>query len=199
MKGKVYFIDSTKQADNYNRVTEAILEYFVRNYTYGVDIVESLEELTLKDMRKFRPKKEKPPDDADEEEKEAIEDDYKEDMKHYGQRKRTFSTNLEAAYGVIWGQCTLALKNRIQQRVDWNKGDDKIKFNPINLLKAIKEITHSYQDNQYPHKSIFWSIKNAFNIQQEPKESLVEFTRRFNNVIDIMETQHGPLAMTAYM
>ena len=37
LKGKVYFIASAKQADNYNNTTEAILEYFLREYTHGLD------------------------------------------------------------------------------------------------------------------------------------------------------------------
>ena len=36
-------------------------------------------------------------------------------------------------------------------------------------------------------------------MKQEDNEPLIEFTKRFNNAMDIMETQHGPLAMNAYL
>ena len=45
LKGKIYYIGSAKQADNYNTTTEAIMEYILREFTHGLDVVESLEAL----------------------------------------------------------------------------------------------------------------------------------------------------------
>ena len=39
LKGKIYIVGSAKQADNFNNTTEAIMEYFLREYTYGLDVV----------------------------------------------------------------------------------------------------------------------------------------------------------------
>ena len=38
LKGKIYIVGSAKQADNFNNKTEAIMEYFLREYTYGLDL-----------------------------------------------------------------------------------------------------------------------------------------------------------------
>ena len=103
------------------------------------------------------------------------------------------------AYGIILGQCTKGLKAKLEARKDWNTGSSRIRFNAINLLKAIKEITHNSQDNKYPIESIYFSIRNVFTMKQEDNESLTEFTKRFNNAMDIMETQHRPFAMNAYL
>ena len=73
---------------------------------------------------------------------------------------------------------------------DW---ESSIKNNCINLLKALKEITFNYQDSKYPIESIYFAIKNVFTIKQEENERLTDFTKRFNNAKDIMETQHGKL------
>ena len=67
LKGKVYFIGSAKQADNYNNTTEAILEYFLREYTHGLDVVESLEGLNEKDLTTEVPVEATPPTGASEE------------------------------------------------------------------------------------------------------------------------------------
>ena len=50
LHGKVYYIGSAKQADNYNTTTEAIMEYFLRKYTHGLDLVQTLEALKMKDF-----------------------------------------------------------------------------------------------------------------------------------------------------
>ena len=50
LKGKIYYIGSTKQVDNYNTTTEAILEYILRTSTNGLDVVESLEALQQKSV-----------------------------------------------------------------------------------------------------------------------------------------------------
>ena len=199
LKGKVYFIGSAKQTDNYNNTTEAILEYFLREYTHGLDVVESLEKLQEKDLTNEVPVEATPPDGASEELKAALKAVHHEEMKQFVQRKQKLSTNLVKAYGIILGQCTKGLKAKLETRKDWNAGNDKIRFNAINLLKAIKEITHNFQDNKYPIESIYFSIRNVFTMKQEDNETLTEFTKRFNNAMDIMETQHGTLAMKAYL
>ena len=50
LKGKTYFIGSSKQTDNYNTTTEAILDYFLREYTHGLDLVQSLKKKAKKDL-----------------------------------------------------------------------------------------------------------------------------------------------------
>ena len=201
LKGKVYFIGSAKQADNYNNTTEAILEYFLRNYTHGLDLVETLEALKERDFTAEIPVKATVESDASEEEKDAIKEVHKEEMKQFIQRKGMLKTNLVKAYGIILGQCTKALRAKLEQRKDWEDDDrgKRVKYNTINLLKAIREITHNYQDNKYPMESIYYSIKNVFTMKQEDNEGLNEFTKRFNNAVDIMETQHGKLALLEYL
>ena len=42
LKGKIYFISSAKQADNYNTTTEAILQYIQRTLHQGALVAEAL-------------------------------------------------------------------------------------------------------------------------------------------------------------
>ena len=139
-------------------------------------------------------------EDATDVEKEAIHDTYKEEIKDFVRRKSILQKNMVKAYGLIWGQCTKGLRAKLEARQNWDDGTtEKIKHRPINLLKAIKEITHNHQDTKYPQESIFFSIRNVFTMKQEDNEGLTEYTKRFNNAIDIMETQHGMFSMTAYL
>ena len=111
------------------------------------------------------------------------------------------NTNIVMAYGVIWGQCTKSLRAKLEARKEWNEGDakDQIKYNAINLLKAIKQITHNYKDNKYEMESIYYSLRTIFTMKQDENENLTEFTKRFNNTFAIIETQHGELSLSAYL
>ena len=44
-------------------------------------------------------------------------------------------------------------------------------------------------------ESMYFEIKNVLTMKQDDNEGLTEFTKRFNNAIDIIETQHGPFAL----
>ena len=140
----------THVADNYNTTTEAILEYFLREYTHGLDVVESLEALKTKDFTNDVPVEGTPPTGASDKMKAALKAVHIEEMKQFVQRKQKLETNFVKLYGIILGQCTKGVKAKLEARKDWNTGSNRIRFNAINLLKAIKEITHNFQDNKYP-------------------------------------------------
>lgn len=111
------------------------------------------------------------------------------------ERMRKYQENKVKAYALIYGQCTNGLKNRLESRKDWAN----IKNEPIKLLRAIKEVTHNFQDNKYPITSIYKSIQTVMNLKQEEKESISSFTKRFKSAVDIMETIHGKLPLTKYV
>ena len=100
MHGKIFYIGSAKQADNYNTTHEAIMEYFLRKYTHGLHLVQTLEALKMKDFGPDMPVQSIPAGASDEQ-KAAISDAYKEEMKYYIKRKKLLDTNLVMAYGVI--------------------------------------------------------------------------------------------------
>ena len=50
-----YFISDSRQADNYVKVTEAILNYLQRTYTHGSDVKTALEDGVDFDFEKVRP------------------------------------------------------------------------------------------------------------------------------------------------
>ena len=196
LKGKVFYIGSMKQADNYNNTTEAILAYIQRTYDHGSDIMEALDELVDKDFTGLMPKKMNLGDQASKDEQEVATMILQSEVRKYVDRKQKYADNMNKAYALILGQCTKGLKTKLESRKDW---DSSIKNNAINLLKALKEITYNYQDNKYPMESIYFAIRNVFTMKQDENESIIQFTKRFNNAKDIMETQHGKLRMEKYL
>ena len=69
------------------------MDYFLRKYTHGLDLVQTLEALKMKDVGSDMPVK-NIPDDASSEQKDAIADAYKEEMKYFVKRKKLLDTNL---------------------------------------------------------------------------------------------------------
>ena len=64
-------------------------------------------------------------------------------VKKYVNRMELYEDNMNKAYAFILGQCTKTLKAKLEARKNWDETVNKIKNNAINLLKAIKEITHN--------------------------------------------------------
>ena len=172
------------------------MDYFLSNYKHGLDLVHSLEEFKEKDFNTEIPVPTLPREDMNEQQKLALKEVYSYEMKHFMNRKELLKTNLVQAYGIIWGQCTKGMKSKLESRKEWNNGSPTmIKYNAINLLKAIKQITHNYQDNKHPIESVFFALKNVFYCKQEENENLNDFTKRFTNAIDILESLHGPVVV----
>jgi len=69
------------------------MEYFLREYTNGLDVVESLEAYAQKDFTSETPTL-SIPTNATDEEKAALKDAYKEEMKQFIARKGMLRTNL---------------------------------------------------------------------------------------------------------
>ena len=61
--------------------------------------------------------------------------EFKADYDAYSKRVQTYENNKIKAYALLWERCAKAMKNKIEARSDYVR----IKNDPIELLKAIKE------------------------------------------------------------
>jgi hypothetical protein len=68
--------------------------------------------------------------------------EYQSDYKEYKVQVSTYKSNKTKAYSLFMGRCSKAMKSKIELRSDFA---DKIKDNPIELVKAIKEHALNYQ------------------------------------------------------
>jgi hypothetical protein len=200
LKDNVYIVGDARQADKYTKTTEAILSYIQTNYNEGQDVVQGLtimEDPNFDDWKPDKPKPKKKPAKAKTTEGETTDVEYDKndeqlyalELKAWVERKGKYRTNMARAFGVLWGQCTLAVKNKIESRKDWLT--IKASSKAIDLLKAIKEITQDYQDNKYPLVSIKKAIQAVLTIKQDEREGLVTYTKRFRNAVDHMEALQG--------
>ena len=194
LKDNVYTVGDAKQADRYNKTTESIVNYIQRTYDEGQDVKDALVALEHVDMDQYRPEQE----EEDEDNLSYIDKMIlQQEVKEYVARTKKYKDNMNKAYGLILGQCTQGVKNKLEARRDWEELESE--HDPIQLLQAIKAITQDYQDSKYPIASIYKALTTLFNIRQEEKEGLSAYIKRFKNAQDIMEAQHGKLDLMQYV
>jgi hypothetical protein len=196
-----YIVGDARQADKYNKTTEAIMAYIQTNFDRGQDVVIALEAMEDPDFDKSKPA---PPEPIIEQTEssapiyDSIEkDQYNMEYKAWMSRTEKYKINMDKVFGILWGQCTIGVKNKLESRKDWST--IKAKHKAIDLLKAIKEVTQDYQDSKYPLVSIKRSLLNVLTAKQDERESIVNYTKRFRNAVEIMEAQQGKLALTEYV
>ena len=136
----IYIINHSGQADKYVKTTEAILNYIQKTYKNGEDLKKALKREQDLDFTVLEPTA---PGTIDNTTPAGFK--YKLEMEQHYRRLNQYETNKSNAHALIYGQCSLAVKNKLQARKDW----DVVQEDPFKLLIAIKEITHNYQDSRY--------------------------------------------------
>ena len=116
LKGKVYYVGSAKQADNYNNTTKAILAYIQRTFNHGTDVMQALDDLNDIDTAKWRPKPETADATASDMEKKMVEQINASKVKKYVDQMELYEDNMNKAYALILGQCAKTLKAKLEAR-----------------------------------------------------------------------------------
>ena len=82
---------------------------------------------------------------------------------------------------------------KIESRSDY----DKIKNDPILLLKTTKEHALNYQENRYSMSIILDAIRTLMGTKQKDGESLKDYTKRFWVAQDVLKSHiGGPIILT---
>ena len=72
--------------------------------------------------------------------------DYSQDLKMYTDKVETYINNRERVAGLLWNRCNKAMQSKIENRSEY---ESKIKGNPIEMLKAIKQHALSFQETKW--------------------------------------------------
>jgi hypothetical protein len=142
-----YFLGTAKQASEYEATTLFVINYIKQEFEYGSDTAMSLEEL-----KEFEVSKNKPVLQMSTSEDLSIkilkerqyELEFKEEFSIFMKRKQSYENNKIKAYAIIWERCAKGMQVKIESRNDF---EDKIKKNPIELLKAVRQHSPNYQEH----------------------------------------------------
>ena len=196
LKGKIYFVGSAKQADNYNTTTDAILQYIQRTLDQGALVAQALRAGEDLDFTSMMPDPIDLPEGASQQQRDIATKILDRKIQKFVDAQEGYANSKLKAYAIILGQCDKNIRSKLEARIDW---ETEIINNPIKLLMAIKEITYRYQDSKYAFESIYYCIKNVFTMKQLEEETLSDYAKRFKNAVDILKAQSGPIIMREHM
>ncbi len=195
-----YYLGSAKQASDYTTTTKFVFNHIKKTLQYGDDIVNAIHNEEEFDFNPHEPQLSPTTATTDpEKERQTRQHDmkYKEDYAQFSKRKTMCNTNKIKAYAIIWERCTTGMKQSIESLKDF---ESKIQDNPIELLQAIKQHSHNYQEHKYEMAIITDAIKTLFNLKQKDKESLIDYTRRFKTSMDVLSSYlGGPIVLTKHL
>ena len=199
LKDNVFILAADgKATDRFVKTWKAIKLYIQATFSNGQDVYDALEAMEPKDLTRFLPVEPEREDAGETEHQKYVKKtilDHK--IKEYVRRETDYNNNMNKAYALILGQCTPAVKVKLEHRADWE--DIKTNHDPIALIKAVKQVTHNLSDKKYPVASICHAFKSLFTIRQAESESLNSYYQRFQNTMEIAEILHGKLGMEKYV
>ena len=105
----------------------------------------------------------------------------------YLRKTEQLKVNLIRAQGLIWkSYMTTEMQDKIQQHPEYTT---KLEQDPVELLKAIKEMMHKTIRLQNTVMTKFEAMKKMLNFRQEGKSN-AEYLRQFKELRDVCATQN---------
>ena len=174
----------SRDRKQFERTKDAIEHYVRLNLLKGNDIVP-----TIRDLKESKIKEPAELNEADKtnEVKKRI---FEKKIDAFVKREEKMEDNLQTLYSIIWNQCSKQVKMQIKSAKDYKTKCKKC--DPLWLLKTVKGICYSFQDQ----KNKFIAIDRAktgaiYTYVQGPETSLADFQKEFLNMIDVLQHYGG--------
>ena len=183
LKDYFYALVDPKEAYKFEETTKRIGNYVGRVYNHHMRaLVVSGVELAL--TKPVYPTGKDPS-----EEKKAV---WSKDYDTYIRKKDLYEEHKSKVFIVIMGRCTKAMRNRIE-KLDAFKDSEKTN-DVVALLKLIKRQIFDVNDRKHPSLRSVLALKKLCSCRQHDKEDLIDYYRRFNGVVEMVELSYGELS-----
>lgn len=179
LQGWIYDYDSAARPDQYERTTEALVEWAKQNLgQFAHDVWKSMVDLVEPSTDEWLP--EEPTTDSL-----VLKKVFDEKVKRYVQREELYEHHRQKVFSVTLGQCAEVLKAKLEGQHDWGEIVDK--HSVVQLLKSVKAWMLNQQDTKNPMVAIDVTMQALFKLRQNRYESLVVYRKRFAAVIDVLK------------
>ncbi len=181
LRGSVYQYGTQTQAERYLKTTKAIAEYVGKEH--GKEMWKLIND---KEETEFEEPAE-PKEDASK----ASMEKYKMLLKMNIEDEKRYKRQKAKVFRIIMGQCQSAMRNKVEslpEYSDLEKEDDV-----IGLLTKMEELAYSTDNVQYEYWTMQASVKRLVTMTQDPKESLMSFSKRFLAQQEMTESVWGKL------
>ena len=176
----------------YATVQDVIVKYILKSYINGEDIVDSINNLAKMDMKSKAPTREISTETDKEKAKvdqDGLDIDYQDERQAWRERRDRFDSNWTRAFGLIYqNYCTKAMQQRIDQHPDF---DSKINKNPVELLKAIKQLTRDPVRKRYPAASMTDALARFINPRQKADTDFMDHVTYMKQQRDVLKSHLG--------
>jgi hypothetical protein len=114
-------------------------------------------------------------------------------VKRYFSREGFLEENTKTMYSLIWGQCSEAMRARLQSTQLY--GSIKMSFNVVELLKTIKDVIFSYQDQKYGPQALGEAKRRFSLIIQDKHMTCQMYLDKFTNAVQVITHCGGDIGM----
>ena len=183
MSGRYYKYGAQDQAQAYHKTTKALADYAAQKMTAGKEIwtlIHEGKEATFEDP-------EDPGNGATPGQVAVYKGLYFEMRKN----RQQYVDDKFKTFRLIMGQCTGTMRQKMEAIPEFKEWESK--SNVVALLKAMKELVYSSDKGQHPAWVAQAQMKKLVLTQQEPNESLENFTKRFEAQLEVTEQHWGQL------
>ena len=102
----------------------------------------------------------------------------------YVKRSQQYLQNKSKIYSVALGQCTEAMKNRLEGEENYE--DINVESDVIRLLLLIKSIAYSYESKSYPVLAIHMELKQLYASHQSNSSSCEKYFDTMSNMRNVI-------------
>lgn len=118
LKGFVYTYDEAARADQYEKTTKQIGQWVKKELQFSIDIYNSIKRLEEPDKDMWEP------EDLLEDATAGKRAIFNEKKKEFMLRSRTYDNNRTKVYTVVYGQCSDAMRCKLEAQDEWDEIDE---------------------------------------------------------------------------
>ena len=189
LKGQVYNVLPYKGGKLFTKVTREIAEYAGREYMDAGDFRIAMEDLVPVTLTKpvWNPADANNPTLPEQEE-------YKLAFKEYFSKKTKTEAIAKRIYALILGQCSPAMKDRMESTPGY--AAINAKSDPIELLKLIRDNMYRKVVTRKPVHALLDAESDLFALRQEQNQSVSSYYEKFKEFVAVCKNHGGTPGVT---
>ncbi|KAG7347353.1 reverse transcriptase RNA-dependent DNA polymerase [Nitzschia inconspicua] len=195
MNGHVFQVYSeSSDPKQFSATCNALQQYVEINMAHSGDMALLFSEFKTPTLP--RPRKE-PTDGLEADELEVELAIWNNKIKKFGERCDTLEDNLRATYNAIWGQCSVAMRNKLKSLPDFKTKD--YERDCAWILNSIKGIAQRFEGTRVVNLAIADAVASLYNFRQGANVSVPDFYQEFCTKLEVVEhfTKDKPIGTTA--
>lgn len=102
-----------------------------------------------------------------------------------------FESNLEKAYGLIYGKCSPNLDRNLQTQPNWE--DVNSRADVFGLMDLMKSLIFEYDDNKNPYHSLSKAVVEFHKLYQQNNQQDEDFLKEFKAAYEVVHQNGGLL------